>query len=63
MRYQKLIKIITIASLAVTPILVATTTIAVAKSENAGGNGGGNGGGNSGGNGGGHGSGNGGQNG
>jgi len=48
MRCQKLIKIITIASLAVTPILVATTTTAVAKSENAGGNGGGNGSGNGG---------------
>ena len=60
MRHQKLIKIITIASLAVTPILVATTTTSVAKSENAGGNGGGNGGGNSGGNGGGNSGGNGG---
>ena len=58
MRYQKFIKIITIASLAVTPILVATTSTAIAKSENAGGKGGGNsggkGGGNSGGNGGGN---------
>ncbi|MEL0214848.1 MAG: hypothetical protein VW948_03615 [Burkholderiaceae bacterium] len=52
MRYQKLIKIITIASLAVTPILVATTTTAVAKSENAGGKAGGNGGGKGGGHGG-----------
>ena len=61
MRYQKLIKVITIALLAVSPIFIATTTTAIAKSENASGKGGGHGGGNGGGNGGDHGGGNGGK--